>query len=473
LVFLQGVLDSTDELKAGMDEFFQNIEDKINTWADPNYEFPETSLTIDSMTSSQDTSDATSASNNFLQYHLVNNVGNASYVDNDDGNSENSTLLNLFNELMDALKQEKDIIEDALNRFYSEILEDNQYKTMSLVDLLKKSVSILAEAMLETAENIMDTFIDMIATIAQECISVLATPIWIPVLSDILDEFFDTSIPFSWLDVLLLVGAVPSTLVYKLLKGNTPFSDNDNYTNGLLNAKTLNDIYIALGTAKPMGTNMFRTSEFATQAGPSAGQEAIFEVSRILGGICSGVSALLVFPVNTPGIDNLKFFQISNAVSSMVGGFMNGLVQMFAQPVPIKNKLVSGFSSLLTAILVLEKAGFGVYVISRKKLGGASEAAQIVDRTITLAINCLTTVTALEHLYEILMDYETNPKLSNLAIGQIGTQFCGLGDSSANLSVMFVPEGLSKNVLLTCDTGLFAIKGVLQLAQGMYAAMTD
>lgn len=104
-------------------------------------------------------------------------------------------------------------------------------RTMTFQDLVKKGGSgILGDALIETAQNVTDTLLDMVIAVAGKVISILESPIWIPVLSDILEEFFDTTIPFSWIDVIMLVGAMPATIGYKILTGNAPFTQDDGFS---------------------------------------------------------------------------------------------------------------------------------------------------------------------------------------------------------------------------------------------------
>ena len=158
-------------------------------------ESTSSSATMNSTMASQNGQQSSSTSS-FLQYHFVNNAANATTKDTS-SNEDGSLVASLFDSLVESLKDEAQIIQDAVTSLWTEIFEDGQYRTMTFQDLVKKVIGILGDALIETAQNVTDTLLDMVIAVAGKVISILESPIWIPVLSDILEEFFDTTIPFS------------------------------------------------------------------------------------------------------------------------------------------------------------------------------------------------------------------------------------------------------------------------------------
>lgn len=505
LVLLQEALDAAGGIKKDFDNFISEAEQKVQDWGDPNSDPTSTSPSLSQMTTDGGANGSTSASNAFLQYHLVNNISGAT-MDAGSGDPD-ETLSSLMDTLVAAIEEEKDIITGALSSFYDEIFKDGQWKEMSLLDLLKLTVSILAEAMLETAENVVDTLFDIIISIADSVISTLATPIWIPVLSDILEEFFDTSIPFSWLDVILLVGALPATMVYKVANGKAPFSDDDGYTDQLLAATSLADIYAvvygtgaagtaaagtapaekastgtaSLGTgstgtaslqmARTVGSTPILQLDVEDDKAPSESQVSIFANCRCMAAVSSGIAALLVLPVNTPGIENLGFFKVCNVVNALAGVTLNGIVNIFAQPAPIKDKATNDINYLLILGLILEKSTFAVYMIKNRNEKAKTETAEMVDAALTVVLQSFMGGVSLVHVVELIRDYDDYPTQANLAFMQIGAQFCGISSASMNFGAAITPEGVTKNVELLASMAAIVVKGVLQFAQAMYGGI--
>ena len=68
----------------------------------------------------------------------------------------------------------------------------------------------------------------------------LTATIDIPVLSWLYKDI--TGNDLSVLDLLCLIPANPTTLVYKIAKNTTPFPSDDPFTVGLINAKSMEDI---------------------------------------------------------------------------------------------------------------------------------------------------------------------------------------------------------------------------------------
>jgi len=476
LVLLQDCLNAASGLQKGLDGVIDGLEEKITAWGDPdsggtvpNTSLTDTSPTMNSMTAEGDTDGQNSASNAFLQYHLVNNVTGAIM---DDGSDTDASLTTLFDELAAALEEEVDIIEGALESLYNQILKDGNWKSMSLLDILKLTISILAEAMLETAANVMDTLFEIIISVANSVIDALATPVWIPVLSDILDEFFDASIPFSWLDIILLVGALPSTMVYKVATGKAPFSDDDSYTSQLLAATSLEDIYAVINGVDP--SQVTRQAGFApvlmldVVPQPSDAQVAIFANCRCMVSISSVIAALLVFPVNTPGVENIKFLKVCNVVNALAGAALNATVNFCAQPAPVKSTATNVTNDIFIALLAIDKGAFAAYKIKKNGEDGSGDK---VDAALTLVIQALMGLVSIEHTLELIRDYNDYPTQANLAFMQIGVQICGIFNASMECAAAVTPEGVTKNLELGADLGLYGVAGVLQFAQAMYGGI--
>ncbi|MBK9453895.1 MAG: hypothetical protein IPN95_31775 [Bacteroidetes bacterium] len=470
MVFLQDSLNSMAGVKTGLDAGFARLENALNSWAGLPAESTSSSATMNSTMASQNGQQSSSTSS-FLQYHFVNNAANATTTDTS-SNEDGSLVASLFDSLVESLKDEAQIIQDAVTSLWTEIFEDGQYRTMTFQDLVKKVIGILGDALIETAQNVTDTLLDMVIAVAGKVISILESPIWIPVLSDILEEFFDTTIPFSWIDVIMLVGAMPATIGYKILTGNAPFTQDDGFSDSLLAAKSVDDIFEALGKSVTIPSNSLRLMVSASDAAqPSDGQIILFQISRVISATSSILSAIFFPFVNTPGIENLQALKIANVCNQLVGSLSNATVQVFAQPAPVRNTWFKVFNFGLIGAMVTEKAIFAGYMIYAKVKNKDTKAADLANKVLTLVFQGINVIFIAEHLIELGINYEDDPKLSNLAIVQAMDQFCAVGNASMNLAATFAPEGGGKNIVIGVGVGIDLVAATLQCVQVVYAGI--
>lgn len=474
LVIIQSALDEINTIEDKVDTLLENLKTEIDNWANPIANSDDT--TLNSITSSQDTSQMNSASTTFLQYHFTNNAANATYPNGVSGGSDNNSG-SLLDHLSTAIENEEDVLLQAINSFKTEIL-DADYKTMSLEQLLKDSIQILADAILETAENVLDTLIQMILTVAEDVIEVLATPIWIPILSDILEEFFDDAISFSWLDVILLVGALPATLIYKMLTGNAPFSDDDGFSNQLADPSndTIEKLKLIINGASivPHQHHTAMGGDDTPSPQPkqvSLGQKIIFPLCRFTSTINDLVSALLVYPTNTPGTAEVAAINIASLVNSLAGAANGAIASTFASPAPMLNEKVGQFGTSLTSMTITEKVIFACLVIKSKLSSTEIPIVSRVDKVLTLILKFLGGITAGVHLYELIEDYDDYPNqiIPDLAIIEVANQFCGIANNAVGTLASFSVDGEGKQAELLICIGIDAVEAVLDFVQCILA----
>ncbi|KAF5562255.1 hypothetical protein FPHYL_5782 [Fusarium phyllophilum] len=143
---------------------------------------------------------------------------------------EPSLVQGLVDDMIAALEAEGMVFLRAFGQF-QDLAKD--FSTLSLADILKRLVGILAEGVLGTTKVVVDAILDVLQRLAGTVVEMLDTKIHIPVISDILNLI---GIPdISFLDLFLWVGAAGITVVYKIGTGEAPFSDNAT-TRALVNA---------------------------------------------------------------------------------------------------------------------------------------------------------------------------------------------------------------------------------------------
>jgi hypothetical protein len=94
-------------------------------------------------------------------------------------------------------------------------------------------IAIASDLILKTARNLIVKVIDIIKLVISGFLDLLEAPIDIPIISSIYKIISGNQL--SILDLICLVGAIPATIIYKLVAGKTPFPDNS-HTQALINA---------------------------------------------------------------------------------------------------------------------------------------------------------------------------------------------------------------------------------------------
>ncbi len=150
-----------------------------------------------------------------LSHHVHHNISNSAYNDNTKQNpSEITALINKIDNNQTIIGKNRHQFANAFNGIES----------MSLEDALKKIIGFVADEVLTGVKDIVDELFDILIDIAEGAVDLLETPIYIPIVSDILKDLGIGS--FSFLDIVCWVAALPSTIIYKAAKGSAPFPDN-------------------------------------------------------------------------------------------------------------------------------------------------------------------------------------------------------------------------------------------------------
>jgi hypothetical protein len=211
---LQGI----KAFKKNVDGKIVDLEKAIDDWAKLDRTVKlgdEGKMAVRSMTSPLPTQDSPDW---LLAYHFEANVENAL--------SENSDELpdppsNPFAVLLAALVTEMDRVGELFTDLNT--LAD-EAPTLQFEDLMKRFTGIMAHFGLETFKTVFDALMDIMYDLGKAALELLNYEIYIPVVSDILDLF---GVPrFSLLDVICYIGAIPTTIAFKLIGEPPPFPDN-------------------------------------------------------------------------------------------------------------------------------------------------------------------------------------------------------------------------------------------------------
>ena len=311
--YVKYAVDAIDTLEQDLRTTFDDIQKDIDKWAN----LPSSGVTFGSVTkNASQPAGMKSPQATFGATQLKNNITQAS-----SGASpqfpDTSELKQLLGAFVAGIKKEGDIFDVAVNRVRTEIVD--KIETLTLSDIVKKIIAIFVDTLLETAENLMLTALDIIKILVTGVMDLIDCPLDIPVLSWLYKEYVGSEM--SVLDILCLVVAMPVTIVYKIANGRAPFPD-DRLTSALIAAKSFKEI----GNAYASGTR----SEVQS-VDPLNVLNDVFNISAGVGAtaLCFIIPIKAVAPNFGPA-----FFAGGLAYIPFVSPSMFPLIKSFAQDKP-------------------------------------------------------------------------------------------------------------------------------------------
>jgi hypothetical protein len=334
-------VDQIENVKSELDAQITDLVAAINGWAGiDDWSGLGAAATEPADYSSTPNKDS-SAPGNMMSYHLQNNSGD---ITQNDPSAPPDPSQSAINTLMDALQQESSVLDaafDQLNALASE------YTSMDLEAILTKLMAILADSVLESAQVVMDAFLDVLASVSSTVIEILDTDIYIPVLSDILESFGVPST--SFLDLFCWVAAVPVTISYKLAEGTAPFAD-DSTTDFLTTAS-----WAELEEAFLGSTTLSRGVGDTTISDTT--KSAVFVSGHAGAGFFTLMSCFVsTFEAESEIGDNP--FSIPSAIVGTLSAVSAGAATTLVPKDPIQNSAVSWVNTATSSTVVLCKMLF-------------------------------------------------------------------------------------------------------------------
>lgn len=234
-VFLQLAqyeVDQIESIKDKLGGLFETLIEQIDSWADlPGFD---------------QTSSGTSAANPPLagQNSAPTNLG----VHHFQGNAANAAssaelaafdgIDDIFKDLIDLMEREEDALTAAFDEIKTQIID--QFDDLSVSEIVKRFVAIVADTILKLAENAIVTLLELVAQLVEGLIDILSASLDIPILSWLYNLL--TGDDLSFLDLICLVAAIPVTLIYKATADAAPFPSGDSFTDGLISAGSFAEI---------------------------------------------------------------------------------------------------------------------------------------------------------------------------------------------------------------------------------------
>jgi hypothetical protein len=367
---LHYVQDNADGIKTDVDNLFATARNKVADWSGDsgagnvdNSGNPPGFVSALFDVSAAFTSPAMYFYNHFLEGVLG-------------GPDAGSDMSGAFDALDNALDNSADTMVAAVGNLQDVIVN---FQGQNVEDTVKQIAGVVAEAFLNGTDDVFDALFDVFKNVLQAAGDSLDQPIRIPIISDIIEDVFRSSLDFTWLDFILMCGAIPGTLLCKSIKGGMPFKNS--FGDAVLddNTTTLEDLLGKLHQAKATtATRAFaevRMLDSGNDQGNSGNGgsstlndltaanlqsdtiEELFIVCHAVAGV-----AFLVKSYVAPMIpDDSARTQIvvASAAASTVAGVALAASAMLAAPNPLENQTfammqrVAGLASLAVGLLKL------------------------------------------------------------------------------------------------------------------------
>jgi hypothetical protein len=387
LLSMNVALNRLEHLKQDVNGFIEDARHKVDDWAGLKADgwkpgVPNSSSPLEFMGSAAKLGEALSAPGMFLYHHFMENIGGASSASTGAG----GTARTVIDRVLAVIASESDIMVDAIKRIKSELIDGSAYASMSLGDVLKKLTGIVVDAFLNSAENPLDALLDFLVLVARAGLEDLDTPIRIPVLSDILEEF-GISIGFSVLDVLLMIAAVPATIGYKLAHGSAPLSSGDGFSDKILAARTPSDLVAGFRAPAPVRRRAGPAKQFVAAAADDSQDGGgsinvgvwIFSVQLsdadartvyVVGHAIAGLGALISTAL-TPGVltdTSEQAYARALTAAGLVSGVAAGFASFVDSAKPIQNTSMAAMAKVLSILTLVAKLANGP--VTNKIFGG-------------------------------------------------------------------------------------------------------
>ncbi|MCX2585609.1 hypothetical protein [Pedobacter sp. MR22-3] len=429
--FLQYEVDQISVYQQGINTGIQNLVAAINGWADITDWSGLGTAGTSSVSASSSASLGQSSPGTLLSHHFQYNANNLTLTNPPAPPIPGQSYIDI---LIQAIQNEGTLLDATIDQL--EKLASN-YKSMSLVDILKQIIALLADTVLESVENILDALLDVIQQVSQTILNILDTPIYIPVVSDILSAFGVHSV--SFIDLFCWITAVPVTIAYKIAEGAVPFLDNTE-TTYLINTTDFSSLMSAFsGTAttppaasnpvNAMETTSLATVDFAavnTSTSPvSMSQDtknAVFVMLHGGSGFFTFMSCFITsFEAASETGDNP--FSTPSAILGVLSAGTNGIANFLVPQDAIQNSAVSWISNFTTGVTILSKIIFSGP--AQRKFAASASTMKYLSvndgRSTGAIINSVLIIPALFctcwHFYELSQDTSGDVR-SNAIIGE-------------------------------------------------------
>lgn len=457
-LYLDSCISSVADLEASVVDTLSDIESKMDDWAN----IPTSTAGSQTLAESQasNTDEVYTTPNTYLPDYFTANINNAKFKGADLVISGLEAIVTAF---VEALEGEKDVVEGAVAQLKASLLDNDQYKNMSFVDILKTVLAIVTDAVLGTAEVVLDATVTLIEGVYNALMDYLDTPIWIPVISDLMEALFDYEISLSLLDIFCYLGAVPGTLIYKVLNNKAPFSEDDPDTQKIISCTSIDELVSYFGSTAPDSIDLSKEFYSDIQI-PQGGKDTLYFTFH-----AASSAGALVYAVLAPTADLLAISPLIVATSLASATKTLGFTAagIFAKPYPIQDKTIANLSSLITDTSILSSLVFGVV----EKKESIAIPAKYAKGVLDIVLSMLAVAPIAYHFYELLEGDQN--KFTALAYLDDSARLTNYVSSIAGGIAAIDPEPSTSEIMALTSSICAAINGGIQLGACAVDAFVD
>ncbi|MEM7216013.1 MAG: hypothetical protein AAF423_10760 [Pseudomonadota bacterium] len=471
LIFFNKMAEDVQKARAAMDTAIDNGERAIMAWAneDPasRPSLANLNTPTNKMAKGKKEPDGTnSAPAQFIQSHFKNNVSRSTATLAPPTVGADPDWSGLT-DMTDIVTRAQDDITVLRNHVKDLFVQAASQHNPDMETILKKIVADVAIMAMDLFKGAADKVLDFLTLLIEEIAALLDTPLYIPILSDILKDDFGMELP-SLLEILCYVAAIPTTIVYKIVKGKAPFSTDDKLYKNLTQAKSFADL-----------KRLYNTSDDLIKLDPAA-EAVLFETTYFASGICTIIYGFLsVIDEETDGGASTALSTPKTILSVLSGGSV-GIGSLFALPMGIKNEEMKTFASVVSKINILQIAAFAVAPKAIAKIKGISEEGPLnqlgkqvryVSGGVTAILAFIGLVPATYHIIEIIADGDALTKDGALGIEDATQQITGKLAKIVGFAALVDDEEISKQILIIVQGILYGATGVIQIEESALEAV--
>ena len=214
--YVTSIVGGLESVKSMLQSELSQVEGTIDQWA--GIAAPSTTVSTYQGSANLPAQDSPQA--NWANHHLKSNAALVTTTYTPPQTDANA-LTTILSDLEGLLTNEETAFKTAYQQIKEQIVD--QLVSLSLTDVVKRLAAILSDLLLNSAENIIVTGLDVVEALIAGVMDMLTAPISIPVISKVYRD--QTGKQLSFLDAVCLVAAIPATVIYKAARDAAPFAD--------------------------------------------------------------------------------------------------------------------------------------------------------------------------------------------------------------------------------------------------------
>ncbi|RLL95242.1 hypothetical protein CFD26_105060 [Aspergillus turcosus] len=278
------VVNTIDGLEGDISNAFTRLEQAVSAWGgvtDPgvsNGSLEQNSSHVQGSNTPQ---------SNWAIHHTKNRQSVATTTYNEPTNNP-SGLTGVLEDLQNLYDDELGDVKDLISQMKKDCV--NNFSNLTPIQVIQRVMAILAEFALKSAQNVITTVIDVAKLLIDTVLDYLDAPLNIPIISPLYRKFVGDDL--SFLDLVCLIGAIPTTIIYKLITKTAPFPDN-NQTQALINAGDMTTIVNIITSDSPCEEKATAQGLNTTSASLSDIVTAALNISACFGSVIVGLFSAL------------------------------------------------------------------------------------------------------------------------------------------------------------------------------------